>query len=78
MQQEDRVTLGPAWTSETSKPIPRDILPPTRPHLLQQDHTYSKRPHPLQQGHTPDIATLSESMGVIFIQTSTVIMTDEN
>ena len=29
-----------------------DALPPTKPHLLQQDHTYSERPHPLQQSHT--------------------------
>lgn len=29
-QQEERVTLGLAWASETSKLIPRDTLPPIR------------------------------------------------
>ena len=40
-KKEERVTLGLAWASETSKPAPKDTLPPikdiptpTRPHLL--------------------------------------------
>jgi hypothetical protein len=38
-QQEERMTLGLAQASETSKPTPSDTLPPTRPHPLQQGHT---------------------------------------
>ena len=35
----ERETLGLAWAFETSNPTPSDILPPIRPHLLQQGHT---------------------------------------
>jgi hypothetical protein len=38
-----RETLGLACAFETSKPISRDTLLPTRPHPLQQDHTYSNK-----------------------------------
>jgi hypothetical protein len=31
---------GLAWASETSKPTLSDILLPTRPHSLHQDHTH--------------------------------------
>ena len=32
--QEEKVTLGLAEVSKTSKSTPSDALPPTRPHLL--------------------------------------------
>ena len=35
-QQEERVTLGLTWEFQTPNPAPNDILPPTKPHLLQQ------------------------------------------
>jgi hypothetical protein len=57
-QQEERVTLGLARGSESSKPAPSDTLPTTRPHLLHQ-------------GHTSNNATPYESIGAAVIQTST-------
>ena len=54
------MTLSLALASETSKPTSCDILPPTRPHLLQQ-------------GHPSNNATPCEPMRAIFIQTTTVL-----
>lgn len=38
-QQEGKVTLGLAWSLENSKPTSSGTLLPTRPHLLQEEHT---------------------------------------
>jgi len=50
------VTLGLVGASGTLNLTPSDKLPPTRPHLFQQDSS----------SHN---GTLYESMGAIFIQT---------
>lgn len=47
-QQEERVTLGLAWASETSKSSSSDTVPPVRPHLLQKVHS----PNPFKECHT--------------------------
>jgi hypothetical protein len=39
-------SLGSRKRMETSKPNPSDTLPPTRPRLLQQGHTYSNKATP--------------------------------
>jgi hypothetical protein len=64
--RKKRVILGLAWAFETSKPTARELLPPSRPHLLHQGHTSSIK------ATTPPIRLylLCAHMEVIFIQTS--------